>query len=93
MAIDGEPCAGGGKLNLSGEGMCLACINGDHKVPGSGATGALVAKGKGKQGELCTCPCHLPKALLQQKKRPRGDPAQQESLIGRVPMLFIDAKS
>jgi hypothetical protein len=62
-------------------------------MPGSGATGALVAKGKGKQGELCSCLCHLPKALLTPKKRPQGKPAEQTRLTDHCPMLFIDAKS
>jgi hypothetical protein len=80
-------------LNLNGEGMCVACINGDHKTPGSEATGALVAKGKGKQGELCNCPCHLPKSLLAPKKQARGAPTLQTRITDHCPMLYIDAKS
>ena len=74
-------------LNLSGEGMCIACINGDHKQPSKAGTAAIAHR---RQGELCNCPCHLPNSAQAAKKKSQPAPAVQTSI--EVPSLFIGAK-
>lgn len=74
-------------LNLNGDGMCVACINGDHQEPRKAGTPTIAHR---KQGQLCNCPCHLSKAALGTKKKPAGAPAEQTTI--NAPSLFIGAK-
>jgi len=81
------------RFDLSGQGMCLRCIDGAHREPCKTATSAIVAKDKGPAGSLCQCPCHRSTLDLKSKAKPKRKPQYEAKLTDHAPMLYIDAKS